>query len=185
MKRLSTIFVMLLLSAAYIFGFHVIESPQAQKQAGKEKIQKQEQHAYQVTGPKTVNVYLKRVFLDGRTSLDKEKVTIWSTEDFWARFSDWQLVDQNMDKVVFKKQINDISPVLKASGYFGLSKDDILTIYKGKPKEKEAIHSFFHIDVKELESELQRELRKGIPVKTKGHYKKVIKRLKEYAVKEQ
>ncbi|HEU5139710.1 MAG TPA: BofC C-terminal domain-containing protein [Bacillales bacterium] len=185
MKRLTTIFVMLLFSAAYILGFHVIESPKAQKQAGKGKIQEQQQDAYQVTGPKTVNVYLKRVFLDGRTSVDKKEVTIWSMEDFWSRFSNWQLVDQNTSRVVFKKKVNDISPVLKASGYFGLSKDDILTIYKGKPEKKEAIHSFFHIDVEELESELQSELRKGIPVRTKGHYKKVIKRLKEYSAKEQ
>ncbi|HEU5139947.1 MAG TPA: BofC C-terminal domain-containing protein [Bacillales bacterium] len=184
MKRFITIFVMLLLSAAYILGSNIIRNVQAEKQHSVDR-NNQKQEAYQVTAPKTVDVYLKRVYLDGRESLKIKPVKILSMEDFWSRFSDWQLVDQNMSKVVFKKKVNDISPVLKTSGYFGLSEDHILTIYKGKPEEKKAIHSFFYIDVKELESELQRDLQQGIPVQTKGHYKKVIKKLKQFAVTEQ
>lgn len=141
-----------------------------------------QQEAYTVYQPKTVDVYLKREFLDGETSVNVVSETIYSMEDFWALYADWELVDQNTSKVIFKKKVNDISPLLKASGYFGLSKDNILTIYNGKPEEQEAIQSFYQIDVKELESHLQEELQQGIPINSKSHYQKVIKQLKEYAV---
>ncbi|HET7616737.1 MAG TPA: BofC C-terminal domain-containing protein [Bacillales bacterium] len=182
MKRLITIVVMLLVSAGYIGVVHFYKQAQAETNSYIQTIQNETEP---VSGPKTVEVYLKKIYLDGETAVNVKPVTIWSMEDFWSRFSDWKLVDQNQDEITFKKRIDDISPLLKADGYFGLSPENLLKIYKGKPSGNEAVHSFFHIDVKELESDLRQELREGIPVKTKNHYKKVINRLKKYAVKEQ
>lgn len=178
MKRLITIIVMLLVSAGYVLVVNAFEDPDSAIQPDHE-----DQNVDQRTGPKTVDVYLKRIYLDGETDVNIKPVTILSKEDLWSRFSDWQLVDQNKKKVVFQKEVNDISPLLKADGYFGLSKDNILTIYEGKPNHKKAIHSFYQIDVKALESHLQHRLQNGIPIQTKGHYQKVIKQLKKYAAK--
>src|SRR5699024_1487400 len=100
----------------------------------------------------------------------------------WSKYRDWQLVDQNMKKMVFEKDVHDISPKVKKKGYFGISDDGVLTIFKGKTDDKEAIQSFFQIEMKKLESELYRQLQDGIPVQSKDRYQKVLKQLKPYAM---
>lgn len=129
-----------------------------------------------------VDVYLERVYLDGQVQVDMKPVNSQSTKEVRSHFADWTLVGRGKHKLVLKKKMNDISPILKTDGYFGLSKDNILTIYNGKPEKNKAIHSFYQIDVKELESRLQHKLHKGIPIESKGHYEKVMNHLKKYAV---
>lgn len=139
----------------------------------------------EVSGPLTVNVILQRHYLDGKTSEEVLKETIWSMEDFWANYSDWQLVDQQEGKMIFKKNIDDISPLLKTNGYFGISEDGTLSIFKGIPAEsEEVIQSFFQIDISKLESRQQEELKKGIPVVSKDHYIQVIESFKTLSVKQ-
>lgn len=178
MKQLITIFVMLLVSSGYVFGFQAYESARAQKKTSVINV-----HEGDKALPKTVQVCLKRVYLGGQTMVDVKPVTIWSMEDFRSRYSGWQLVEKDTDRIVFQKKIHDLSPLLKASGYFGISPDGILTIYKGKPHEDKAIHSFFQIDMKKLESGMQQELQRGIPIHSTDHYERVLKTLKQYAVK--
>lgn len=177
MKQLTTVLVMLLVSACYIFGFSRFENAQAEKRT----LVAQSGHHLSAVDLRTVNVYFKKIYLDGETTVDVKPVTVWSMEDFRNKYAGWRLVSQNKHKVVFEKKIKDISPILKTNGYFGLSKDGILTIYKGRPDDEKAIHSFFQIDVKKLETGLQHELRKGIPVQSTGHYRQVIEHLKKYA----
>ncbi|WP_017755936.1 intercompartmental signaling factor BofC [Calidifontibacillus oryziterrae] len=137
-----------------------------------------------VAGPLTIDVILQRHYLDGEVSEEIVKETIWSMEDFWGQYHDWQLVDQQEGQMVFKQNVDDISPLLKADGYFGISKDGILTIYKGKPESEEVIQSFFQIDVSKLESRQQEELKQGIPVVSKDHYQKVIQSFKSLSTSE-
>jgi len=145
----------------------------------------QQSKAFQVTEPLTVNVILQRYYLDGKTSEEVVKETIWSMEDFWAQYRDWQLVDQQEGQLIFRKNIDDISPLLKANGYFGISEDGTLQIFKGIPaKSEEVIQSFFQIDVSKLESRQQEELKKGIPVISKDHYMQVIESFKTLAIKQ-
>ncbi|MFA9557194.1 BofC C-terminal domain-containing protein [Evansella sp. AB-rgal1] len=132
----------------------------------------------------TVEVILQRHYLDGEVSEEVVEETIWSMEDFWAFYGEWQLVDQLEGKVIFKQDTNDISPLLKMNGYFGLSEDGFLNIYNGKPMDNEVIQSFFQVNTSRLKSHLHRELLEGIPVSTKDHYLEVIKMFEEYAVSE-
>jgi forespore regulator of the sigma-K checkpoint len=76
--------------------------------------------------------------------------------------------------------VNDISPLLKMNGYFGLTKDGTLSIFNGKPKEADIIQSFFQIDVKKLESKHYQQLLKGIPVKSKEDFARVVETMKKY-----
>lgn len=141
--------------------------------------------AMEVTGPLTVNVILQRQYLDGKTSEEVVTETIWSMEDFWAQYRDWQLVDQKEGQMIFRQTIDDISPLLKANGYFGISEDGTLTIFKGLPEQsEEVIQSFFQIDISKLESRQQQELKKGIPVVSKDHYIQVIESFKTLSIKQ-
>lgn len=140
--------------------------------------------SYPVMAPKTVEVKLERVYLDGEISEEVIKETILSMEDFWAFYDDWQLIDQNEEVIHFRQYIDDISPLLKINGYFGISNDGFFNLYEGKPIEENIIQSFFQINTKKLKSHQHIELKEGIPVMTTDNYKEVIQMFRQYAVSE-
>lgn len=140
------------------------------------------EEVYEVSGPVTIEVILQRHYLDGEISEEVINEEILSMEDFWANYKEWKLVAQDDGKMIFKQKVDDISPLLKANGYFGLSDDGTLTIYKGKPSPDNAIQSFFQIDVGKLESRQHEELKNGIPIRTKDQYKQVIEGFKIYSL---
>lgn len=132
--------------------------------------------------PYNVRVILEREYLDGEISEEIIEDSFWSMDDFFARYAEWQLIDQDDEQVVLHRRIDDISPLLKANGYFGLTKEGILTIFDGKPDESnKVIQSFFQIDVEKLESHQQEQLKKGIPVESKDQYVEVIKTFKSFS----
>ncbi|AKP47955.1 BofC C-terminal domain-containing protein [Bacillus smithii] len=133
---------------------------------------------------KTMTVILDRIYLDGEVSEEIRTEPFISIGDILERYKNWKLVEMDDTEAVFQKKINDISPLLKANGYFGITDKGVLSIFKGKPEGKNAqiIQSFFQIDVHKLESGVQKELRHGIPIKTKEKYTKVIETFKPYSI---
>lgn len=132
--------------------------------------------------PHNVEVVLYRYYLDGEMSEEEIEETIWSMEDFWSYYEEWDLVDQNSKQIVFQKEIDDISPLLKMHGYFGLSGDDTLSIYNGKPAEEDIIHSFFQINTNQLKSQSHELLLEGIRITTKDEFIEVLKNYQKYAI---
>lgn len=129
-----------------------------------------------------LTVILQLFYLDGEVSEEivTEKVT--KMEDLWNEYRDWKLVDIYTDQVILKKEINDISPLLKANGYFGLTEDGTLSIFNGRPENMDIIQSFFQIDINKLESKKQQSLRDGIPVRDKDQFQEVLKAFKPYTL---
>lgn len=130
--------------------------------------------------PVTMKVILERKYLDGEISQETFEETVISFEDFWKKYSGWQLVDLDFNKVVFREEVDDISPLLKANGYFGIAADGTLSIFNGKPDEANVIQSFYQLDVGKLESAKHAELKKGIPVRNKEQFVKVLETFKTY-----
>ena len=131
--------------------------------------------------PLQVEVMLRYMYLDGEISEETVTETIYTMENFWAKYDEWQFMGVKNDKLVFRKEMNDISPLLKANGYFGVTDEGILTIFNGKPYKSHIIQSFFQIDVGKLESRKRLELKKGIPIKSKDQYVEVIETFKTYS----
>ncbi|WP_232735786.1 BofC C-terminal domain-containing protein [Alteribacter populi] len=138
--------------------------------------------AFEVTGPLTVEVVLQRVYLDGEMSEEVIEEEILSMEDFWSFYDDWQLLTHTQDQVVFQQEVNDISPLLKVNGYFGLSEEGTLNIYNGKPEQDDVIQSFFQINTDRLKSKVHSDLKSGIPVSSKDHYLEVLQMYEKYSV---
>ncbi|MBS4176212.1 intercompartmental signaling factor BofC [Lederbergia citrea] len=132
--------------------------------------------------PLILDVTLKRKYIDGEISEETVKETIWALEDFWTKYETWQLVDMDEDHLVFELFVDDISPLLKLNGFFGLSEDGILSIYNGKPDQEDIIQSFFQIDIKKLEGKKRDQLKQGIPVKTKEDFTEVLEAMKNYSL---
>ncbi|MEH7074181.1 intercompartmental signaling factor BofC [Neobacillus drentensis] len=135
--------------------------------------------------PFNTTVILERVYLDGEVSQEMVHETGWSIENFWAKYDQWQLVDIDESTFVFRKQVNDISPLLKANGFFGITEDGVLSIFNGRPDQLRIIQSFFQIDIKKLESTKQEELIQGIPIKTKDRFVEVLETFKPYTLKKE
>lgn len=135
--------------------------------------------------PLTMTVILERVYLDGEISQEVIHETSWSMESFWAKYDQWHLIDIDESTFVFQQQVDDISPLLKANGFFGVTEDGILTIFNGRPGQSRIIQSFFQIDILKLESKKQEELIQGIPIKSKDQYVQVLETFKPYSVKKE
>jgi forespore regulator of the sigma-K checkpoint len=138
----------------------------------------------QMSEPQQLTIILERSYLDGEISEEVVLDSYWSIENFWAKYDQWQLVEMDESTMVFRKQVDDISPLLKANGYFGITEDGVLTIYNGRPDPSRIIQSFFQIDIRKLESKKQSELIEGIPIKTKDHYVEVLETFKPYSMEE-
>ncbi|MBH9967119.1 forespore regulator of the sigma-K checkpoint [[Bacillus] enclensis] len=178
--KIRIVFMVMLLLGAFYFTFFYTEEKQA---ADRGEIQQIKDQA-DVASAHTVTVKLERVYLDGEISEEIVQETIWSMEDFWAAYADWQLIDMTEEEVIFQKQVDDISPLLKTNGYFGISENGVLSIFNGKPGQAEIIQSFFQIDVEKLESNSHETLIKGIPVKSKQKFEEVLESFKQYSVPE-
>ncbi|MFD6506005.1 BofC C-terminal domain-containing protein [Bacillus sp. NPDC060175] len=129
-----------------------------------------------------VTILLERMYVDGEVSEEIFTEKVADLEKFLQQYKEWQLVDRDDVQIVLQKKVDDISPLLKTSGYFGVSEEGILQIFKGVPKSDNAIHSFFQIDMKKLESYERAELKRGIRIKSKEGFVKTIEKMKQYAV---
>ncbi|MGE1006359.1 BofC C-terminal domain-containing protein [Bacillus cereus] len=129
-----------------------------------------------------VTILLERMYVDGEVSEEIFTEKVADLEKFLQQYKEWQLVDRDDVQIVLQKKVDDISPLLKTSGYFGVSEEGILQIFKGVPKSDNAIHSFFQIDMKKLESYERAKLKRGIRIKSKEGFVKTIEKMKQYAV---
>ncbi|NNV05589.1 intercompartmental signaling factor BofC [Geobacillus sp. C56-T2] len=135
------------------------------------------------SAPVSMTIVLQQHYLDGEISEEKKTETVDSLTNIWKKYRDWQLVDLDDRTIVFRKTVNDISPLLKANGYFGITDDGTLSIFNGRPgRSSPIIQSFFQIDVKKLESRQQERLRQGIRVLSKERYEQVIELYRHFAV---
>ncbi len=176
MRFNRTALLQILAAAAAVFFFMlIVRAPGITIAGSADKLDTQK------TEPLHVKIVLERIYLDGEISEEVVQEKIYSMENFWAKYDQWQLKKMTKKEIYFTKQVDDISPLLKANGYFGITENGVLTIFNGKPGKFNIIHSFFQIDVNKLESRKQQELIEGIPIKTKDRYVQVLETFKLYS----
>ncbi|GGE75431.1 BofC C-terminal domain-containing protein [Priestia taiwanensis] len=128
-----------------------------------------------------ITILLQRVYVGGDISEEIYTAKEVSVESLLQKYEGWKLVDYDDEQITLQKYIDDISPIIKTSGYFGLGDDGTLKIFEGTPREEKVIHSFFQIDTKKLQSYKKQRLKNGIRVKSKFTFERVLKDLKNYA----
>ncbi|PLS05259.1 intercompartmental signaling factor BofC [Bacillus halotolerans] len=168
MKRFSTAYLLLGIlcsAAAFLMG--------APRASGAE-VERYE--------PLQVHVQLEKVYLDGEVSIEHKREKVLSMDDFWADYAGWTLVEHKNGYILFRKQVDDISPLSKVNGYIGVSDSGVISTFHGRPEsDSEPIQSFFQIDLERLESHMQKNLEKGIPFRTKAEFEDVIEHIKTYS----
>lgn len=125
-------------------------------------------------------ITLQSIYVDGELTEEIIFKETASLDEVIKQYMDWELMKQTDKELVFQKQINDISPLLKVNGYFGVTEDGVLSIFNGKPTDSDVIHSFFQINVEMLEVKKQNELGKGIRVNDREQYESVLEAFKPY-----
>ncbi|TCP32254.1 bypass of forespore C-like protein [Scopulibacillus darangshiensis] len=130
--------------------------------------------------PHIVHVHLEKIFLDGISIEESKEEHPLSMEVFWKSYKDWVMVKKSDGQIYLKKKINDISPIAKTKGIFGLTDHTTLTIFKGDPNNHKIIQTFFQIDTQALEAADVQKLLKGFPVKDKQHFTAIMKSLAKY-----
>lgn len=128
-----------------------------------------------------ITVILQRTYLDGEVSEEVFTENPQQLEQVLRQYKDWQIIDRDDVEIVLQKRINDISPLLKTSGYFGVSKEGILQIFKGMPSSDHVIQSFFQIDTKKLKTDRRQQLEKGIRIESKERFAEVLEEMKSYS----
>ncbi len=177
MIRLRAIYAILLLLAGMILTAGLWQSTHAKKEDAQAE-------SYEVMSQNTYDVILQRVYLDGEMSEErlKESGTI---DDIIREYESWTFVERNGKTLIFRKEVDDISPLLKLNGYFGLDDENVLSIFDGEPANENVIHSFFQIDTAKLKSADHERLKKGIRIENVQQYKEVIEAFEAIKTKEQ
>ncbi|WP_373562357.1 BofC C-terminal domain-containing protein [Halobacillus litoralis] len=124
--------------------------------------------------PLELTIVMKEHYLDGVVETTTKQETIWSMMDFWASFEGWRIENQELDRIVFQRQVEDISPLTKQHGYFGLNENGELAVFQGIPNEGKVMESFKPIPVKPLESKRIDVLKGGIKIKDSAHFEQVV-----------
>ncbi|MBO8172583.1 MAG: BofC C-terminal domain-containing protein [Bacillaceae bacterium] len=141
--------------------------------------------AFRQVDASQTEITLKKVYVCGVES----EQTVYGPpgaddETILQEYPDWQLVSREGNRVLLQQQINDISPLCKENGYFGLTPDQILALFDGPPGEENVIQTFYQIDTEKLESRLPREeiekLYEGIRIRDLAEYYSILSTFGEY-----
>lgn len=127
-------------------------------------------------------IVLQREYLDGELSEEKVTEHFESIEEFKKKYYAWSIIEVTENEIILHKYEDDISPLLKANGYLGITEKGVLSIYNGKPQYQKIIQSFYQIDVGKLEVYKQEELHAGIPIVSKEQYKSLLKEFEPYSI---
>ncbi|MDG5470931.1 BofC N-terminal domain-containing protein [Jeotgalibacillus sp. ET6] len=69
----------------------------------------------------TISVTLETIYEDGDKQVETRTEEVMAMEDFWAKYSAWQLVTMSKEEVVFRSQVEELSPLAIYSGYSTVS----------------------------------------------------------------
>ncbi|MDT3426670.1 forespore regulator of the sigma-K checkpoint [Paenibacillus forsythiae] len=102
-----------------------------------------------------------------------------------AEHSDWRGKIGPDGDVWLERNVNDLSPSCKKEAYIGLDNEGNLTLFKGPPKQEEALKTFFQIDIGTMKSALPEkvwsQLQGGIRVQDIDEYNSVLSTFSDYA----
>lgn len=142
--------------------------------------------AIDVMSKSPVELVLETRYVCGTETEVKQFENIQALEAWLEEEGDaWQLVEKKENSFKVIKEVEDLSPLCKNEGYFGLTEDGILTLFQGPPEEKQVIESFFRIDTDLLNVSLPTEeiemLKKGIRVANVAEYFSILSTYGQYA----
>jgi len=140
----------------------------------------------QVLGKQPIELVLKRKYVCGQETEEKQTVQAPSVQDLEGRYPDWKIVSAGERQLVLEKKVEDLAPQCKANGFFGIDEQGNLVLFNGLPKNKDVIETFYRINTKRMESSLPRDyvaqLYEGIRIHDLAEYNSVLSTFGEFSV---
>lgn len=135
-----------------------------------------------------VEVVLQRMYVCGEEIRRLGSFSSTEAMDLLKAHREWTATLQDADRIIMRESVDDLSASCKTSARIGLDRGGNLSLFDGTVKKDKVIRTFFHMDVKALESGLSpeelRRLREGLPLgEGSDDYHHVVSRLGEYADK--
>lgn len=134
-----------------------------------------------------IEVVLRRKYVCGE---ELRRLGTFSSSEAMALLKahrDWSATLGDAGKLVMLEDVDDLSAACRASAQIGLDRLGNLSLFDGPVRKDKVIRTFFHMDIKALESGLSpdelRELREGLPLAEDRDYHQVVSRLHAYADK--
>jgi forespore regulator of the sigma-K checkpoint len=146
-----------------------------------------QEEAIDVIAKQPVKLILKTNYMCGTEIGTKEFDQVKDMEEWLEAQNNLWITEGKKDSVytMSRNVLNDLSPLCKQKGYFGLSKEGVLTMFQGPPTDNHVIQTFFRIDTQLLESKLPKEkvgsLKQGIRVHSVDEYLNVLSTFEEFA----
>ncbi|KIL46120.1 BofC N-terminal domain-containing protein [Jeotgalibacillus campisalis] len=78
-------------------------------------------HSAYAEADHSIFVTLETIYEDGDKKVETRTENVQSMEDFWAKYTAWQLVNMSKEEVVFRSQVPELSPLTIFSGYSSVS----------------------------------------------------------------
>lgn len=140
-----------------------------------------------VLSPQKWNVVIQKKYLVGPMVIEQGLYSTSELDQLIASLANVAIIEESEDTIVYEQMIEDLSPILKANGYFAMDPKGVLHLYQGGAKEEHnIIQTFFQIDIERLETTLPVEeymqLREGIPFTSLAEYNSILSTYSEYAV---
>ncbi|MEK0314438.1 BofC C-terminal domain-containing protein [Cohnella sp. 56] len=134
-----------------------------------------------------IEVVLQRTYVCGE---ETRKLGTLSSEEAMALLKahrDWSATLKDAGRLVMFESVDELSAACRASARIGVDKLGYLSLFDGPVRKDKVIRTFFHMDIKALESgvspqELQ-QLYEGLPLGDDNDYHQVVSRLSAYASK--
>ncbi|MGO0060255.1 BofC C-terminal domain-containing protein [Brevibacillus fluminis] len=127
---------------------------------------------------KVTELVLAHSYLCGSRDEERKPVLNDSIDKMLGDYAGWEIIGYQNGKLMLLKRENDISPLCKENGYFGINEEDILTLFNGMPKEKQVIQTYYPINTSRMEASLPKEeveaLKKGIRIRDLAEYNSVL-----------
>lgn len=131
-------------------------------------------------------VYMRKAYVCGEESHFLGRMDAQDAAKLYGEHPHWSVDLQDEETVTFIETIDDLSESCKTNAYFGIDSEGNLSLFDGRPEEKQVIRTFFQMNIEYLESSLQQEivdqLRRGIRVMDMEAYNSVLSTFSEFAV---
>ncbi|WP_197479860.1 BofC C-terminal domain-containing protein [Paenibacillus swuensis] len=137
----------------------------------------------------TLNVVMDKLYICGTESTSLGSMEANQIISLLAENPHWTAMLQEDGSMHVTERIQDLSPTCKNNAYIGVDDQGNLTLYDAETGRKEAVRTFFQLDVRQMESSLPRqtlqELYSGIKINDVDEYNSVLSTFSDFAMEEQ
>lgn len=144
----------------------------------------------QVTADFEMNIKMITHYIVGEDVIENKTEQVKSLDELISNYSDWQMIDVSDNRIIFEREIEDLSPECKNGTYFSINPEGYLILFSGdvtnRSDEDKIIETFFRIDIQKLEGSLPvepiKELYEGIPIKDSAEFNSVLSTFSEFTI---